>query len=143
MLAPDVSIVSATTAMLSPADGDPVIDPKTMLRDELLGMVPHLRHLPDRVDRVLMLAGRGQLRVRTIVDEDSARVIRTLVNRGLLAFIGAIFVIAAMPLLVYADEGPRVSSDTGLFDILGYGGLIAGAVLLLRVAAAVARDGTT
>ena len=32
---------------------------------------------------------------------------------------------------------------TGLFEILGYGGLLAGTVLLLRVAAAVARDGTT
>jgi hypothetical protein len=36
-----------------------------------------------------------------------------------------------------------VASSTGLFEILGYGGLLAGSVLLLRVVAAVARDGTT
>ena len=46
-------------------------------------------------------------------------------------------------LLVPADAGPRVSTDVGLFEILGYGGLLAGIVLLLRVVAAVARDGTT
>jgi hypothetical protein len=44
---------------------------------------------------------------------------------------------------VAADEGPVVGDNTGLFDILGFGGLLAGTVLLLRVVAAVARDGTT
>ena len=46
-------------------------------------------------------------------------------------------------LLVAADPGPTVGGDTGLFEILGYFGLLAGTVLLLRVVAAVARDGTT
>ena len=46
-------------------------------------------------------------------------------------------------LLVAADPGPAVSEGTGLFEIFGYGGLLAGAVLVLRVVAAVARDGTT
>ena len=38
---------------------------------------------------------------------------------------------------------PRSPPDTGLFEVFGYGGLVVGAVLLLRVVAAVARDGTT
>ena len=38
---------------------------------------------------------------------------------------------------------PAVASGTGLFEVLGYGGLMLGSVLLLRVVAAVARDGTT
>ena len=44
----------------------------------------------DRLDRTLMLAGRGDLRVRSVVDEDSRRILRTLVNRGLLAVIGGV-----------------------------------------------------
>ena len=36
-----------------------------------------------------------------------------------------------------------LSAEVGLFEVLGYGGLVAGIVLLLRVVAAVARDGTT
>jgi hypothetical protein len=36
-----------------------------------------------------------------------------------------------------------VGDDAGLFEIFGYFGLLAGTVLLLRVVAAVARDGTT
>ena len=46
-------------------------------------------------------------------------------------------------LLVARDPGPPVAERTGLFEIFGYGGLLAGAVLVLRVVAAIARDGTT
>ena len=37
----------------------------------------------------------------------------------------------------------RWRDETGLFEVFGYGGLLIGAVLVLRVVAAVARDGTT
>jgi hypothetical protein len=77
------------------------------------------------------------------VDEDESRILRTLVNRALLAAVGASFLLVAAVLLISADRGPMVSAGTGLFDILGYGGLFTGSVLLLRVVAGVARDGTT
>jgi hypothetical protein len=70
-------------------------------------------------------------------------VLRSLVNRGLLAVSGSVFLLTGSLLLVAADEGPTVSEGTGLFEILGYGGLLSGTVLLLRVVAAVVRDGTT
>ena len=68
---------------------------------------------------------------------------RTLANRALLAFIGCALLIAGTLLLVGGDPGPIVASGTGLFEIFGYGGLLAGMVLMLRVVAGVARDGTT
>jgi hypothetical protein len=120
-----------------------VFDRNTMIRDELLAMLPHLRRLPDRVDRVLTVAGRGELRFRSIVDEDSRRILRTLVNRALLTVAGAAFLTVSAMLLISRDQGPRVGENTGLFDIVGFGGLLLGTVLLLRVVAAVARDGTT
>jgi ubiquinone biosynthesis protein len=114
-----------------------------MVKDAFLSTLPHLRRLPDRLDRLLMLAGRGDLRIRHIVDEDSRRILRTLANRALLAAIGATFLLVSALLLVPAEEGPMLSDEVGLFEILGYGGLVAGTVLLLRVVGAVARDGTT
>jgi len=57
--------------------------------------------------------------------------------------LGAAFLVVAAVLLVAAESGPSVSSGIGLFEILGYGGLFVGSVLLFRVVAAVARDGTT
>ena len=68
---------------------------------------------------------------------------RTLVNRALLALIGATFLLVSTLLLVSADDGPAVGDDTGLYEVFGFGGLLAGMVLLLRVVGAVARDGTT
>ena len=64
-------------------------------------------------------------------------------NRALLAVVGAAFLLVSALLLVAADEGPAVATGTGLFEVFGYGGLLVGTVLLLRVVAAVARDGTT
>jgi ubiquinone biosynthesis protein len=142
-LRPDVSLVGAATELLGDASGpSPVVDRDEMIRDELLAMVPHLRRLPERVDRMLTLAGRGELRVRTIVDEDSRRVLRTLANRLLLVLAGLAFLVSATWLLVASNDGPRVAGETGLFEIFGYGGLLLGSVLVLRVVAAIARDGT-
>ena len=81
--------------------------------------------------------------MRTVTDEDGRRIVRTLVNRALLGGIGAAVLAVSAVLLVATDPGPAVSEGTGLFEIFGYGGLLAGAVLVLRVVAAVARDGTT
>jgi hypothetical protein len=81
--------------------------------------------------------------VRSIVDEDSRRIVRTLANRLLLVLAGTSLLFTSAWLLVAADDGPTVSGETGLFDVFGYGGLLLGVVLVLRVVAAVARDGTT
>ena len=141
-LRPDISLVAAATELVDRGT-ETVVDPKELARDELLAMVPHLRRLPERVDRILGLTGRGELRVRSIVDEDSRRIVRTLANRLLLVLAGTSLLFTSAWLLVAADDGPRVSGETGLFDVFGYGGLLLGVVLVLRVVAAVARDGTT
>ncbi len=143
VLSPELSFIQAATEMMRSTTAPPVIDRNTMIRDELFSMLPHLRRLPDRVDRLLTVAGRGELRFRSIVDEDGRRILRTLVNRALLTVSGAAFLVVSAMLLISRDQGPRVGEQTGLFDIVGFGGLLLGTVLLLRVVAAVARDGTT
>jgi ubiquinone biosynthesis protein len=141
VMCPGMSLVAAATEMMTSAEAP--IDREEVVRDALLSALPQLRRLPDRLDRMLMLAGRGDLRIRNVVDEDSRRILRTLVNRALLVAVGATLLLASVLLLVPADAGPQVSANVGLFEILGYGGLFAGVVLLLRVVAGVARDGTT
>ena len=44
----------------------------------------------------------------------------------LLAGIGAALLLVSAILLVAADAGPAVADGTGLFEIFGYGGLLAG-----------------
>jgi ubiquinone biosynthesis protein len=142
VLSPGRSLMMAFVALLQ-SPTDPAFDRDKMIRNELLTALPRLRKRPEQFDRILTLTGRGELRLRTIVDEDGRRVLRTLVNRALLAGIGAVLLIVSAMLLVSSDPGPAVAERTGLFDIFGYGGLLAGVVLVLRVVAAVARDGTT
>jgi ubiquinone biosynthesis protein len=143
VLCPGTSLMSAAMQLLEAPQAEAVIDRSELARDELLAVLPHLRRLPERVDRILTLAARGEFRVRTVTDEDGRRIVRTLVNRVLLGGIGAAILAVAAVLLVANDPGPAVGNGTGLFEIFGYGGLLAGAVLVLRVIAAVARDGTT
>ena len=84
-----------------------------MLRDELMAALPHLRRLPDRIDRILTLTGRGDLRIRHVVDEDGRRIVRTLVNRALLASIGSRCSSSSAILLVAAEPGPRSPAAPG------------------------------
>lgn len=143
VLAPGLSVVAAALDMAGPAGAELPADPQQMLRDELVTSAIRLRHLPDRLDRITSLAARGDLRLRTIVGEDDRRVLRTLVNRALLVATGATFVVGSAVLLAAAHDSRATVGGASLFEILGYGGLLAGTVLLLRVVAAVARDGTT
>jgi ubiquinone biosynthesis protein len=139
VLSPGLSIVAAAHDLVGSEAGAQVVDPDQMLREGLADAAVRLRRLPDRIDRISALAARGDLRLRTLVSEDDDRVLRTLVNRGLLVATGAAFLVAAALLLT----GAPASDGTSVPEVLGYGGLLAGTVLLLRVVAAVARDGTT
>jgi ubiquinone biosynthesis protein len=143
VISPGLSVGSVAIDLATSTSEQPILDRDAMIRDELLAALPRLRRLPDRIDRITTLAARGDLRVRNVVDEDGRRILRTLVNRALLAVVGAGFGLVGAVLLVAPDAGPAVSRGTGLFEILGYLGLLVGTVLLLRVVAAVARDGTT
>ena len=72
VLAPEMSLVTAATESMTSATAPAPIDRDEMIRDEMLAALPHLRRLPDRIDRILTLTSRGELRVRSIVDEDAA-----------------------------------------------------------------------
>jgi ubiquinone biosynthesis protein len=142
VLAPGMSVVSAALEVAGPAAEAPV-DPEEMIRQELLTAALRLRHLPDRIDRLATLATRGDLRLRTVASEDERRLVRTLVDRALLAVVGAAMLLTSGLLLSAPEAGRARVGDTSLLDVLGYGGLLAGTVLVLRAVGAVARDGTT
>jgi ubiquinone biosynthesis protein len=143
VLAPGLSLVAATTDIAMSGDAPVALAPDKLLHDEIIAALPQLRRLPDRIDRILTLTGRGDLRIRHVMDEDGRRTVRTLANRALLSLVGAAFLLAATMLLVARDAGPAIATHTGLFEVFGYGGLLIGTVLVLRVVAAVTRDGTT
>jgi len=128
--------VEATKESDTPEDLD------ALAQKELLALLPTLRDLPRRTDRLLRMMERGDVSMRMSLfsnDGDTAFVSK-MVNRGALAMIGAVLgVIAAI--LVVSTGGPSFVGEVSLLNFFGYLGLFGASVLMLRVVAAVVREG--
>jgi ubiquinone biosynthesis protein len=102
--------------------------------DELGALLPVLRRLPRRFDRITSALEQGKLslNVRQFADERDRRVVTGLTNQFLLAFLGAAAGIIGA-LLLGVPEGPKVTTNVSLCQLIGYNLLIVTAVLALRV----------
>jgi ubiquinone biosynthesis protein len=116
--------------------------------DELAALLPQLRRLPRRLDRIAASLDRGTLstNVRLLVDERDIRLAAAMVNRAVTAFIGASLGLLSVGLLAI-HGGPVLlpgvghGHGIGVFRVFGYLGLFFGMVLVLRVMVAIAREG--
>jgi ubiquinone biosynthesis protein len=102
--------------------------------DELPTLLPVLRRIPRRADRITSALEHGRLGlgVRLFADPRDRRFLTTLVQQILLAFLGAATGIMAV-MLLGTTGGPRLSPTVSLFQVLGYNLLVVSAVLILRV----------
>jgi ubiquinone biosynthesis protein len=142
VLSPGFSVIAAGKQLAQEAAAEQSSDPNDVMQEALISELPVLRRLPADVGRTLSLASRGSLQFRTVAAEDDERFTRTLWNRTLLAVVGSAFVLTSV-LLMGLEVGPVLGGDTRLVVVLGVGGMFLGVVLLLRVVAAVVRDGTS
>jgi ubiquinone biosynthesis protein len=96
---------------------------------------PLVRRAPRHLDRLATLLEHGGLttRVRLFSEPEDAAVLERLVDRTLVTLMG--LGIGAISVVMLAlDTGPVVvGTDVRLLEVFGWGGLFAGAVLLLRV----------
>ena len=102
--------------------------------DELIALLPVLRRLPRRLDRITgaMEQGRLSLNVRLFADERDRRVVTGLTHQVLLAFLGAASGIVAA-LMLGAPGGPKITPTVSLYQVIAYNLLIVAAILVLRV----------
>jgi ubiquinone biosynthesis protein len=112
--------------------------------DEVTKLLPMLRRLPRRVDRIVgaMERGRLSLNVRLLADERDRRHVTGLLHRTLMTFISGVAGIMAV-LLLGIDKGPKVTATVGLYDLFAYFLLVIACVLALRVLALIFRDERT
>ncbi|MEU6231434.1 AarF/UbiB family protein [Kitasatospora sp. NPDC047058] len=113
------------------------LKPETLGRtvaEELLGLVPMLRRLPRRIERIGSAVEGGQLTVgvRMFSDPEDRRFLRSLVHEVLLAFLGGVIGLVGVQLL-RTEGGPMLSQGLGLFELFGYNLLVVSSVLVLRV----------
>lgn len=117
--------------------------PEDLVRDELLANLPTLRRLPRQLDRLVGGLNRGEVgvRVHRFTTPDEQAFVSRMVNRATLAFVGAVGLMASV-LLAVSGAGPEFTGDTTLLNAVGYAGMTWSSVLLLRVTAAIVREGT-
>jgi len=113
-----------------------------LAKRELIGLAPLLRRIPRHVDRLATIVERGNLtaRVSLFADADDVRIVTTLLNRVVLAFLGA-FVGVISVVLLTIKGGPDFTGHTSLYEFFGYFGLFCSTVLVMRVLVAIFRDG--
>ncbi|GIH80099.1 ABC1 kinase family protein [Planobispora longispora] len=109
---------------------------------EALGLLPMMRRLPRRVERIADAAehGRFGVNVRLFADERDRRHVTGLLHQVLLTVLAATTGIMAV-LLLGADNGPAVTASVGLFQLIGYNLLLVSAILGLRVLVVIFRAG--
>jgi ubiquinone biosynthesis protein len=149
-LAPGFQIVEETRTMAASWLGE-ALGPASLrdaATDEVLGLLPVLRRLPRRFDRITTSLERGTLTtsVRLLADERDRQFVASMVGRAVLAFLGAAFGVTSV-MLIGVRGGPLFlpaaagTAGTSLFHVFGYAGLFVSLVLILRVIIAITRDG--
>ncbi len=111
----------------------PAAVPKSVA-EEVGALLPVLRRLPRRFDRVTgaMEQGRLSLNVRLFADERDRRVVTGLTHQFLLALLGAASGVVAA-ILLGTPGGPQITPTMSLLQLIGYNLLIVGGILVLRV----------
>lgn len=108
------------------------------MTDELAGLLPLVRRLPRRVDRIFAALDAGTLTVRLAAPTApawSAGVLKVVLATAIAATTG---VMAA--LLLVSGGGPRISESMSLNQLIGYLLLMISAILGLRVLGQVYRS---
>ena len=104
------------------------------MEDELVGLVPLVRQLPHRLDRITgsLADGRLSVNVRLLADRRDRDILRQFINLAAITFLaGAFGIMAAM--LLTSLAGPMLTSTLSLFEVFGYMLVLVSSVLTLRV----------
>ena len=102
--------------------------------DELAALLPLLRRLPRRLDRIggALEDGRLTLGVRLLAHPSDRRYLTGLVHQVLLTFLAAASGIMAV-LMIGLHGGPALTAEVSLYSFLGYCLLVTAAILAVRV----------
>ncbi|MFC5288098.1 ABC1 kinase family protein [Actinokineospora guangxiensis] len=136
LLAPGFNLVVAARRFAAAQIGEQ-LKPDTLrqsLTHEAMAMLPVLRRLPRRLDRIggAIEEGRLSVGVRLFADERDRDVVTGLLHEVLLAFLGlGAGLIAAI--LIASDSGPVVLPQLTLNQLIGYNLLIVSAMVGLRL----------
>jgi ubiquinone biosynthesis protein len=136
LLSPGFNILVESRAFANKLIGER-LQPESLRRtatEELMSLLPVLRRLPRRVDRVTSALEQGRLSVniRLFADERDRAVVTGMLHELLLAFTGTATGVMAV-LLLASTGGPKVDPELTLNQLFGYNLLVVSALLGLRL----------
>jgi len=136
LLSPGFNIMVESRAFANRLIGERLA-PESLRRtatEELLTLLPVLRRLPRRIDRVTSALEQGRLSVniRLFADERDRAVVTGMLHEVLLALTGTATGVMAV-LLLASTGGPRVGPELTLNQLFGYNLLVVSALLGLRL----------
>ena len=111
--------------------------------DELVALLPVLRRLPRRIDRIggALEAGRLSVNVRLLADPADRRYLTGLLHQVVLVVLAATSGLMAV-LMLGLRGGPVITTTVSLYAFFGYCLLVIAAILALRVLVLVFRPDT-
>jgi ubiquinone biosynthesis protein len=135
-LAPEFNLVAETRSFAGRYFSEQLDTASTRqaVTEEVATLLPMLRRLPRRVERIASAAEHGRLsvQVRLFADERDRRTVTGLLQQVLFTILAATAGIMAV-LLLGTGGGPRVTATVSLYQLFGYNLLVVCAVLALRV----------
>jgi len=104
------------------------------LTDELTSLLPLLRRLPRRVDRIAMAIEEGRLNVsiRPFANERDRQTIAAWLHEALLTILASTAGIMSV-VVIGQDGGPMVTNTVSMYQLIGYALLVVGLILATRV----------
>ncbi len=140
---PQFSLVDAARRHSSTVIGERSISGlRHAVEAQLTEQLPRLARLPQHLDELLGQATEGRLsaRVSVLGDERDERVLTRMVDRVVLGIVASATGLTSV-FLLGSRAGPEFGDAIALNEVLGYFGLTAAALLVLRLVAGIIRDG--
>ncbi len=135
-LAPGFDMAAESQAIARQLAGDQLAPEslRAAATSELLTLLPMLRRLPRRADRISASLAQGRLttNLRLFSDQHDISVVTTLVNRAVLALLGSALGLMSV-MMLSGHVGPGITRGVTTLQLFGYVGLFLSVTLILRV----------
>lgn len=106
---------------------------RQQVENELMGVLPLLRRLPRRLDRITgdLEQGRTTISLRFLAHGDDRNFLLHLTHQVVVAILASSATLAAVALII-APGGPMLTTNVGFHDLIGFGLLFVASILSLR-----------
>ncbi len=143
-IAPGFNVIGEARAFASAYLGEQM-RPRALqktLTDELTSLLPLLRRLPRKVDRIAtaLEEGRFNLNVRPLANEHDRRTITAWLHEALLTILASTAGIMSI-VVIGQDGGPMVTNTVSMYQLIGYALLVVGLILATRLMVLIFRPG--